>query len=75
MKRFKQLGDTHIQDKITGEKWYAPCETTLLETLNNQEVLINALREFIFLKGLSEECDVFLSDVEWELLANSGDGV
>lgn len=33
--RFRQLGDTHIVDKVTGEKYYAPCETGLVELLNS----------------------------------------
>lgn len=33
-KRFIQLGDTHIKDTVTGEEWYAPCETTLMDLLN-----------------------------------------
>ena len=36
-KRFIQLGDTHIKDTVTGEEWYAPCETSLLKLLNEQQ--------------------------------------
>lgn len=39
-KRFIQLGDTHIKDTVTGEEWYAPCETTLMDLLNEQQELI-----------------------------------
>ena len=42
-KRFVQLGDTHIKDTLTGEEWYAPCETSLLATLNEQEDKIHKL--------------------------------
>ena len=62
-KRFVQLGDTHIKDMVTGKEWYAPCEDGLLETLNNQQALINAFHEFIHLKGLVKEFDVFCNDV------------
>lgn len=62
-KRFVQLGDTSIKDTLTGEEWYAPCEDGLLETLNNQQTLINAFHEFIYLKGLAKEFDVFCNDV------------
>ena len=33
--RFRQLGDTHIVDKVTGEEYYAPSETGLVELLNS----------------------------------------
>ena len=44
-KRFVQLGDTHIKDTLTGEEWYAPCETTLLELLNEQQDKITELEK------------------------------
>ena len=44
-KRFIQLGDTHIKDTITGEEWYAPCETSLLETLNELMTQCHELKE------------------------------
>ena len=34
-KRFIELGSTHIQDTLTGDKFYAPCEHKLCDTLNN----------------------------------------
>ena len=43
-KRFIQLGDTHIKDTVTGEEWYAPCETSLLDLLNEQQATINELQ-------------------------------
>lgn len=58
--RFVFLGDTHIKDTITGNEWYAPSEEELLETLNNQQTLINAFHEFIHLKGLAKEFDEYL---------------
>ena len=61
--RFIQLGDTHIKDTITGKEFYAPCEYDLLEILNNQQTLINAFHEFVHLKGLAKEFDVFFNDV------------
>ena len=44
-KRFVQLGDTHIKDTITGEEWYAPCEYSLLDLLNEQQSIIEQLQE------------------------------
>ena len=44
-KRFVQLGDTHIKDTITGEEWYAPCEYSLLDLLNEQQATISKLEE------------------------------
>ena len=46
-KRFVQLGDTHIKDMVTGEEWYAPCETSLLELLNEQQATLNKQKEEI----------------------------
>lgn len=46
-KRFVQLGDTHIKDKVTGNEWYAPCETSLLKLLNEQQATISYLNERI----------------------------
>ena len=46
-KRFVQLGDTSIKDTFTGEEWYAPCETSLLELLNEQQATIQSLEEEI----------------------------
>ena len=44
-KRFVQLGDTSIKDTLTGEEWYAPCETSLLELLNEQQATIRKLQD------------------------------
>ena len=44
-KRFVQLGDTHIKDMVTGEEWYAPCETSLLKLLNEQQATIHKLQD------------------------------
>ena len=42
-KRFVQLGDTTIKDTLTGEEWYAPCEYSLLDLLNEQDNRIEQL--------------------------------
>lgn len=56
-KRFVQLGDTSIKDTLTGEEWYAPCEISLLELLNEQQATISALKEEnIELKKLKKYC-------------------
>lgn len=44
-KRFVQLGDTHIKDTLTGEEWYAPCETSLFGLLNEQQATIKKLQD------------------------------
>ena len=44
-KRFVQLGDTSIKDTLTGEEWYAPCEYSLLDLLNEQEATIRKLQD------------------------------
>lgn len=46
-KRFVQLGDTHIKDMVTGEEWYAPCETSLLDLLNEQQTIIDKYNQRI----------------------------
>ena len=46
-KRFVQLGDTSIKDTLTGEEWYAPCEDSLLDLLNELYEENEALKKFI----------------------------
>ena len=47
--RFVQLGDTHILDKVTGEEYYAPSETGLVELLNSlNDQLYSAERDLIY---------------------------
>ena len=56
-KRFIQLGDTHIKDTVTGEEWYAPCETSLLDLLNEQQSTIEQLeKDKAILKERLREC-------------------
>lgn len=46
-KRFVMGGDTHILDTKTNEEYYAPCETELLDLLNEQQTEITELKEAI----------------------------
>ena len=44
--RFIQLGDTHIQDTVTREEYYAPCEQGLLDLLNDYHKKNETLKEW-----------------------------
>lgn len=44
-KRFVMGGDTHIIDTKNNEEYYAPCETELLDLLNDQQATIIELKD------------------------------